>query len=194
MPEPPYKGTLPLTDEAQGVALAVIIDGLAAELLPPGLTVKLSNDNPSASSNSQDQDSLLCVPLLVNAATLGWLVVRAERPEQLRDPDTLVAISQLASVTAVSRHLDQNRQQAQQTVGQLYEALASRATIDMAKGVVIAVSQCSPDEAFEMLRQLSQQQNRKLHQVAVDVIAAARSDVAVPVLNRGRSATRSARR
>ena len=54
---------------------------------------------------------------------------------------------------------------------QLTEAMRSRAGIEQAKGILVAVHGCSPDEAFVRLSRMSQQSNRKLREVAEDVVA-----------------------
>ena len=46
--------------------------------------------------------------------------------------------------------------------GQLREAMATRPTIDLAKGIVMAVRGCSPDVAFDVLREASTRHNVKL--------------------------------
>ncbi|WP_409463661.1 ANTAR domain-containing protein [Amycolatopsis sp. GA6-003] len=56
---------------------------------------------------------------------------------------------------------------------QLREALESRAVLEQAKGVVMARQQVSPDEAFELLRQLSQHTNVKLRELAAQVVKSA---------------------
>ena len=48
--------------------------------------------------------------------------------------------------------------------------------IEQAKGVLMAAPRCSPDEAFEMLRERSQGENRKLRDVAIDVVRSIRPD------------------
>jgi hypothetical protein len=53
----------------------------------------------------------------------------------------------------------------------LRQALATRAEIDQAKGALRAVSGVSSDEAFALLSQRSQNTNRKLGEVARDVLA-----------------------
>ena len=53
----------------------------------------------------------------------------------------------------------------------LGEALTSREIIDMAKGIVMARQGCDPDQAFEVLRELSQTQHRKLRDVARSLVA-----------------------
>ena len=60
-----------------------------------------------------------------------------------------------------------------QLAGQLQEALASRATIEQAKGVLMAQRSIGPDAAFDVLVDLSQRANRKLRDVARDVVEGA---------------------
>lgn len=59
---------------------------------------------------------------------------------------------------------------------QLNEAMRSRATIEQAKGILMASRRCGPDEAFEILVKLSQTSNRKLREVADALVA----DAATP--------------
>jgi GAF domain-containing protein len=53
---------------------------------------------------------------------------------------------------------------------QLREAMAARTVIDQAIGILMAQQRCAADEAFELLRGASQHRNRKLREVAVDVV------------------------
>jgi len=62
---------------------------------------------------------------------------------------------------------------AQHLAEQLENALTSRAVIEQAKGVLLARTGCSLDEAFDLLRAASQNQNRKLRDVAADVVKSA---------------------
>ena len=59
----------------------------------------------------------------------------------------------------------------------LRRAMASRSVIDQAKGAVRAVTGLSGDEAFALLAARSQNANRKLSDVAADVLAASRRDI-----------------
>lgn len=52
----------------------------------------------------------------------------------------------------------------------LRRAMESRAVIEQAKGILMAAQRCGPDEAFEVLRRASQNQNRKLRAIAVDIV------------------------
>ena len=56
---------------------------------------------------------------------------------------------------------------------QLREAMASRAGIEQAKGVLVARTGCSPDEAFAQLVQDSRRQNRKVAVLAAELLAQA---------------------
>jgi GAF domain-containing protein len=57
---------------------------------------------------------------------------------------------------------------------QLQEALTSRAVIDQAKGMLMGQHSVSADEAFELLRRQSQRENRKLRELAQELVDRAR--------------------
>ena len=59
---------------------------------------------------------------------------------------------------------------------QMREAMASRAAIEQAKGVLVARTGCTPDEAFAVLSADSRRLNRKLALVAADLVAGAHRD------------------
>lgn len=53
---------------------------------------------------------------------------------------------------------------------QLRHAIGSHAVVDQALGVLIAVHRIPPDAGFEVLREVSQHTNIKLHAVAKELI------------------------
>jgi GAF domain-containing protein len=55
----------------------------------------------------------------------------------------------------------------------LERALAGREVIDLAKGIIMNTTGCGPDKAFEDLVQRSQRENRKLRDIAADIVARA---------------------
>jgi len=59
---------------------------------------------------------------------------------------------------------------AKQLSEHLEAALVHRAEIEQAKGVIIATTGASADEAFEILVKQSQHENRKLREVALDLV------------------------
>ncbi|MGW0816020.1 ANTAR domain-containing protein [Streptomyces viridiviolaceus] len=68
----------------------------------------------------------------------------------------------------------------QEEVEQLRQAIASRPVIDQARGVLMALHACTPDEAWQILRETSQLSNTKLRTVAAAVTAGAGNDGPVP--------------
>jgi GAF domain-containing protein len=60
--------------------------------------------------------------------------------------------------------------------GNLQKALDSRAVIDQAKGVLMGRHRCSADAAFDLLVRQSSQRNRKLRDIAQDIVDDAQRD------------------
>ena len=56
----------------------------------------------------------------------------------------------------------------------LSAAMVHRGVIEQAKGILMGEHHISADEAFGQLRQRSQNENRKLRDIAVDVVAGTR--------------------
>jgi GAF domain-containing protein len=54
---------------------------------------------------------------------------------------------------------------------QMEQAMASRAVIEQAKGMIMAKRGCSADEAFALLRRASQRANRKLRDLAQEIVS-----------------------
>lgn len=58
------------------------------------------------------------------------------------------------------------------TIDELYDALRTREIIGEAKGIIMVKEECSPEQAFERLRRMSQHTNRKLRDVAEELVRA----------------------
>jgi GAF domain-containing protein len=58
-------------------------------------------------------------------------------------------------------------------VEQMRTAMASRAAIEQAKGIIMASRRCTAEEAFAILREASSRANRKLHDIAEAVVKGA---------------------
>lgn len=82
----------------------------------------------------------------------------------------------LYSVAAEQAILNARRWlQSRGTVAQLERALTSRAEIDQAKGVLMALHGCTADEAFQRLVNRSQQRNIRVHDIARQLLASLKS-------------------
>jgi len=113
--------------------------------------------------------SSLSLPLSVDGQSLGALnLYSAQRAafggEQRQHAEAFTG--QCASALALV--LRQARQA--QVQHQLGEAIASRAIIDQAIGILMAQNRCSASSAFDLLRQASQHRNRKLRDLAAAII------------------------
>ncbi len=111
----------------------------------------------------------LAVPIVIVDIPVGTLTLCAPtgRSFSRDDERAAVAMAEAAAVVVAGLGL----QAANTEVRQLQEALRSRAPIEQAKGILIALHRCSPDEAFTRLTARSQHENRKLRDVASDLVA-----------------------
>ncbi|MCI3934115.1 ANTAR domain-containing protein [Streptomyces sp. AN091965] len=66
-------------------------------------------------------------------------------------------------------------QELQERVEQLKQAVHSHAVIDQAIGVVLTVGRMTPEEAWDVLREISMRSNTKLRTVAQHMLAWART-------------------
>ncbi|XTZ14432.1 GAF and ANTAR domain-containing protein [Micromonospora echinospora] len=110
--------------------------------------------------------SSVSIGLPIQDAVVGALNVYARTPHALDDDDTITVLETFAAYAAVAlanAHLyDSTATLAQQ----MQEAMASRAVIEQAKGIVMAERRCTPGEAFTILAKVSQDSNRKVRDVA----------------------------
>ncbi|GAB2993815.1 GAF and ANTAR domain-containing protein [Amycolatopsis acidiphila] len=121
----------------------------------------------------------LSVPLLLDAASesddelLGALNVYS-RTASAFDPfdERLMQLFTSAASAAISNA--RRWHHARQRVRHLETALTSRAEIDQAKGVLMAVHGITADEAFARLVEQSQRQNIKLREVARELVNSVR--------------------
>jgi hypothetical protein len=99
------------------------------------------------------------------------------------------------NVESGPRHTD--LAEAQKDIDNLHAALTSQPVIEQAKGILMAHHRCGPDQAFRLLADASQRQNRKLRDVAAAVVASVQAtpDEAAcrPVPHNPRTASNGAR-
>lgn len=114
--------------------------------------------------------AFLACPLVVDDQRFGALNLYSHSLDGFSDDDEAVAtlISRIAT-GLVAGQLQQHRSAT--LISQLEEAIASRAVIEQAKGAVAVVRRISPDDAFGVLRTVSQDTNVKLREVAARTLA-----------------------
>jgi transcriptional regulator with GAF, ATPase, and Fis domain len=116
--------------------------------------------------------SILSLPMAAEGSIIGALNLYSREPEAF-DAEA-ASIGEIVSAHAglasqVSAAFFGHRDLADQ----LSEAMQSRAVIEQAKGILIAVHRCDADQAFERLVRMSQTTNRKLREVAEQTVQTA---------------------
>ena len=113
--------------------------------------------------------SSLSVPLVVDDRGIGALNFYSHAENAFSDQDEAVA-SAFAEQAAVIMANAQAYWGAREHIMNLDEAMRSRAVIEQAKGILMAQTNIGPDEAFDVLRRASQRENRKLRDVATELV------------------------
>jgi GAF domain-containing protein len=123
--------------------------------------------------------SSLSLPLLVNGSSRGALNLYAATVHAFgaseRQGAEFFAGQASAGLTVITRQAQQV-----QLSEQLRDALATRAVIDQALGILMAQQRCDHDTAFAILRTSSQHQNRKLHDIATEIVKAVSGNDPLP--------------
>jgi GAF domain-containing protein len=118
--------------------------------------------------------AVLAVPMNAWGQTIGVINIYRDRPGPWTAEDIEAAEIVAAMGAGYVLHAGQMRSQ-HQLAEQLHTALESRDLIGQAKGILIARQGIDANTAFERLRQVSQDTNVKLRDVAAKLVAAERA-------------------
>ncbi|MET1016228.1 GAF and ANTAR domain-containing protein [Leifsonia flava] len=116
--------------------------------------------------------SVHAIPLRLRGDTVGSLNLFRDGPGELTDQDA-VAARGLADVATVSILHERALRESSIARAQLQHALSSRVIIEQAKGVLSHSENIDMDEAFRRIRESARSSNRRLSDVARDVVDAA---------------------
>jgi GAF domain-containing protein len=111
----------------------------------------------------------LSVPIPVHAHTVGALNFYASQPHAFSDHDEQ-RLDRFAAQAGGGIALAQRLTDAEDFAQELQTAMQSRSLIDQAIGVVMHQERCDAEEAFGLLRRLSQESNTKLRDVCTRLI------------------------
>jgi GAF domain-containing protein len=114
--------------------------------------------------------STLSVPMVAAGRVTGALNLYSLAVEGFSDDDTRLALV-LARQAAVVMANAQAYWQLFDINENLQQALVSRAVIEQAKGILMSQSRIPADEAFAILTRASQRENRKLRDIAQELVA-----------------------
>lgn len=131
----------------------------------------------TATATAHGIRSTLSLPLMARDEGIGALNLYSRRPHSFSAADQARAatFAKPAAVLLANTHLFW---QARKLADNLELALASRAVIDQAKGILMAQEGIDADAAFDRLRQTSQRENLKLREVAQRLVDEAPADTA----------------
>jgi putative methionine-R-sulfoxide reductase with GAF domain len=111
--------------------------------------------------------STLSLPLTAGPGAIGALNMYSNAVNGFVDDDEAAVFGVQAAIVLSNA---QAFWAAQQLASDLEIALKSRADIEQAKGIIIGTRRCSPDAAFDILVKQSQHENRKLRDVAREIV------------------------
>jgi len=113
--------------------------------------------------------SSLSVPLPIQEDLIGALNVYSQSARAFGEDDVRAGQT-FAAYAAVAVANANTFASTAEMADNLRIAMASRATIEQAKGILMAGGGITPEQAFEMLVRASQRENRKLRDVATDLV------------------------
>ena len=123
----------------------------------------------AATAADHGVQSVLSLPLTAGEESLGALNFYS-RDKYAYSSDAIKAADMFAAQAAIVLANAQTCWGTRNLVEQLQRAVESRDVIGQAKGILMAREWCSPDDAFEMLKRASQRENRKLVDIASDIV------------------------
>ncbi len=151
-----------------------------------GGTIVVDTADPAATADpefartaaKQGVKHSLSVGLPVPQRTVGALNMysAADHAIAAKSVELAEAFAGYAAVAVANAALYQS---AVEEARHMHEALKTRAVIEQAKGILMGSRRCSADDAFLLLARASQHQNRKLHDIAVELVD--RTVVPLPV-------------
>jgi GAF domain-containing protein len=114
-------------------------------------------------------NSSLSFPLTVGNRTLGALNLYGTQIAAFSERSEEIGIRFARQAAATVANAEVHQRMADVIV-QLNEALTSRSTIDQARGILIANTGCSAEQALGLLKEQSQHENVKLRTIAAEIV------------------------
>lgn len=157
-------GRGPCLDAAQG-GTPVVVNDMATEDRWPRYSPRAIELGIRAS---------LSVPLPAQEHVLAAINWYSSSPSAFSAKDISVgqSFASHVAVAVTNAHLYNN---VATTARQMQDAMESRAIIEQAKGILMAQSSVSAEEAFDLLVRASQRENRKLREIAQAIVTRATS-------------------
>jgi GAF domain-containing protein len=127
--------------------------------------------------------SSLSVPLAIDDEQVSGALNVYAREARAFDADSRAAATRFGPYASIAVGNLHAYRSAREMADNLQAALENRAVIDQAKGVLIERYRLRPDEAFEMLAQASMHTNRKVRDIAEELVRTGSLPVVAPRRN-----------
>ena len=149
----------PCLDAAAG-ATTILVPDMAGETRWPTFTARAVHRGVRSS---------LSVGLPVHDGVVGALNIYSASADAFADDEIELAttFAGYAAVALANAHLYATTADLAE---QMRQAMDGRAVIEQAKGIIMAEHHCSTGEAFAILTRMSQQTNRKVRELATDLV------------------------
>ena len=118
----------------------------------------------------QGATSMVSLPMTMESKTMGALNVYSRKVDAFGPAEVSLA-EVIAGHASLATQVTATLQGQRDLAEQLRMAMASRAAIEQAKGIIMATTRCRPDDAFQRLVEQSQHEQRKLRDVAAGLVA-----------------------
>ena len=156
-------------EEQEGPCLDCLREGTVMRVRDFAADQRFPSYGPRAAAHGAR--SALSLPLAADGRTVGALNLYAKQVDAF-DLASLAIGELIAAHAALAVQAATAYYSSRDLATQMRAAMESRAVIEQAKGVVMAQDGCGADQAFVTLVARSQRANRKLRDVAAEVVAA----------------------
>lgn len=120
-------------------------------------------------ARNEGVNSILSYPLVVHNDGIGALNLYSTREDAFSQDDERIGLAFATHATITLTHARGYWSKEKARLS-LERALETRGIIDQAKGILMARTGCGADQAFESLRRASQRTNRKVFDLAQEIV------------------------
>lgn len=156
-----------------------LVHGLAPGAAEPCMDLLLQHQHPddrpitlAALAAATDHGRPFCLAARLQTDERHWTVVLVGEPE-FDGVGSVTAVSGLVAPLTDSCHGPDDREALVTEIAQLRTAMANRAAIEQAKGIVMLLTGCGEQVAFNLLAHISSHTHRKVRDVAVAITESA---------------------
>lgn len=110
--------------------------------------------------------SVHAFPMRLRQTVIGALNLFGDEPGRLGDAEARV-VQALADIATIGILQERSIRRGEVLTEQLQSALNSRIVVEQAKGALAQIRHCTPDEAFDLIREYCRRNHRRLSEVAL---------------------------